>query len=72
MFKEFGFNEILEGRIYEKYVGNKIIEVTKIDDFYSMNEILIMNNSLGIQSVVIDRLRSVTLQDMKEVLEKYK
>ena len=72
MFKDFGFEEVLEGRVYEKYIGNKIIEVTKIDNFYSMSKILLMHDDLTIKNVIIDRLRSVTLEEMKEVLEKYK
>lgn len=72
MFKDFGFNEILEGRVYEKYIDNKIIEITKIDDFYSMSKILLMHDDLTIKNVVIDGLKSVTLEEMKQVLEKYK
>lgn len=65
------FNEILEGRVYEKYVGNKIIEVTKIDDFYSMSKIS-THNDLGIKGAVIDGVKSVTLEEMKQALERYK
>ena len=52
-------------------MGNKIIEVTKIDDFYSMSKIS-THNDLGIKGAVIDGVKSVTLEEMKQALERYK